>query len=164
MYMPTQSYPVFCTLQCFHLYAVTLIRFLRKVKSTTLCFWDWHGSGPEFAPSGLPACGILLSILQKSTLMEKLTKPTSGQMFHHSFSSWPNANCTRIPNDFKPVVTTYENFDVLGFPQDHPGRSKSDTYYLNGEHLLRTHTSAHEQQCFQSCKTPGYLITADVYR
>ncbi|EDK41114.2 hypothetical protein PGUG_05212 [Meyerozyma guilliermondii ATCC 6260] len=67
-------------------------------------------------------------------------------------------------NDFKPVVTTYENFDVLGFPQDHPGRSKSDTYYLNGEHLLRTHTSAHEQQCFQSCKTPGYLITADVYR
>ena len=44
-------------------------------------------------------------------------------------------------NDFKPVVTTYENFDVLGFPQDHPGRSKSDTYYLNGEHLLRTHSS-----------------------
>lgn len=67
-------------------------------------------------------------------------------------------------NDFKPVVTKFENFDVLGFPDDHPGRSKLDTYYLNKDHLLRTHTSAHENECFQNCKTPGYLITADVYR
>lgn len=67
-------------------------------------------------------------------------------------------------NDFKPTVTTFENFDVLGFPQDHPGRSKSDTYYLNKENLLRTHTSAHEIECFKTCKTPGYFITADVYR
>lgn len=66
--------------------------------------------------------------------------------------------------DFKPTVTTYQNFDVLGFPQDHPGRSKSDTYYLNKDHLLRTHTSAHEHECFQQSKTPGYFITADVYR
>ena len=67
-------------------------------------------------------------------------------------------------NDFKPTVTTFENFDVLGFPQDHPGRSKSDTYYLNKGNLLRTHTSAHEIECFKTCKTPGYFITADVYR
>ena len=39
-----------------------------------------------------------------------------------------------------------------------------NTYYLNRDHLLRTHTSAHEQQCFTECKTPGYLISADVYR
>lgn len=67
-------------------------------------------------------------------------------------------------NDFKPTVTTFENFDVLGFPKDHPGRSRSDTYYLNKDHLLRTHTSAHENECFTTCKTPGYFITADVYR
>lgn len=67
-------------------------------------------------------------------------------------------------NDFKPTVTTFQNFDILGFPQDHVGRSKSDTYYLNKDHLLRTHTSAHENECFQTCKTPGYFITADVYR
>lgn len=67
-------------------------------------------------------------------------------------------------NNFKPAVTTYQNFDVLGFPEDHPGRSKSDTYYLNKDNLLRTHTSAHELECFQTCETPGYLITADVYR
>lgn len=67
-------------------------------------------------------------------------------------------------DDFKPAVTTYENFDVLGFPEDHPGRSKSDTYYLNKTNLLRTHTLAHEAECFTSTKTPGYFITADVYR
>ncbi|WPK24600.1 hypothetical protein PUMCH_001879 [Australozyma saopauloensis] len=67
-------------------------------------------------------------------------------------------------NNFRPTVTTFQNFDVLGFPQDHPGRSKLDTYYLNKEHLLRTHTSAHEHECFQECETPGYFITADVYR
>lgn len=67
-------------------------------------------------------------------------------------------------NDFKPVVSTFENFDVLGFPKDHPGRSKTDTYYINKDTLLRTHTSAHEYECFKTCKTPGYLISADVYR
>ncbi|KAK6461106.1 hypothetical protein DFJ63DRAFT_320494 [Scheffersomyces coipomensis] len=67
-------------------------------------------------------------------------------------------------NDFKPGVTTYQNFDVLGFPQDHVGRSRSDTYYINKDNLLRTHTSAHEHECFRECKTPGYIISADVYR
>lgn len=67
-------------------------------------------------------------------------------------------------NEFTPVVSKFENFDQLGFPEDHPGRSKTDTYYLNKDTLLRTHTSAHETQCFKDCKTPGYLISADVYR
>ncbi|KAG0655778.1 phenylalanyl-tRNA synthetase alpha subunit, mitochondrial [Monosporozyma unispora] len=73
-------------------------------------------------------------------------------------------------NNFKPVVTKFQNFDSLGFPLDHPGRSKSDTYYINYNHLLRTHTSAHEMECFQTIKqdlttrSKGYLISADVYR
>ncbi|KAH3686613.1 hypothetical protein WICPIJ_002412 [Wickerhamomyces pijperi] len=67
-------------------------------------------------------------------------------------------------NDFKPVVSTYENFDSLGFPSDHPGRAKTDTYYLNETTLLRTHTSAHEKECFEMCPTEGYFISADVYR
>ncbi|XBW38165.1 hypothetical protein QEN19_003760 [Hanseniaspora menglaensis] len=70
-------------------------------------------------------------------------------------------------NDFTPVVTIKQNFDDLGFPKDHPGRSKSDTYYIDDEHLLRTHTSAHEIECFQKMKeldNNGYLISADVYR
>lgn len=67
-------------------------------------------------------------------------------------------------NEFEPVVSKFENFDVLGFPEDHVGRSKTDTYYLNKDTLLRTHTSAHESYCYKECPTPGYLISADVYR
>ncbi|KXH51240.1 phenylalanyl-tRNA synthetase [Colletotrichum simmondsii] len=67
-------------------------------------------------------------------------------------------------NTFDPVVTTHQNFDSLGFPLDHPGRAKSDTYYFNKDTLLRTHTSAHQAQTFQKNLSEGYLISADVYR
>ncbi|KAI0392483.1 phenylalanyl-tRNA synthetase mitochondrial precursor [Xylariaceae sp. FL0594] len=67
-------------------------------------------------------------------------------------------------DDLNPVVTTLQNFDSLGFPQDHPGRAKSDTYYINSETLLRTHTSAHQADMFRANQSDGYLISADVYR
>ncbi|KAI1769639.1 phenylalanyl-tRNA synthetase [Hypoxylon sp. FL1150] len=67
-------------------------------------------------------------------------------------------------NEFKPVVTTHQNFDSLGFPKDHPGRAKSDTYYINSNTLLRTHTSAHQADVFRADASEGYLISADVYR
>ncbi|KAL2149666.1 hypothetical protein VTH82DRAFT_8318 [Thermothelomyces myriococcoides] len=67
-------------------------------------------------------------------------------------------------NDFDPVVSTYENFDSLGFPPDHPGRARTDTYYINKDTLLRTHTSAHEAELFRASASGGYLISADVYR
>ncbi|KAK4162199.1 putative mitochondrial phenylalanyl-tRNA synthetase precursor [Cladorrhinum sp. PSN259] len=70
----------------------------------------------------------------------------------------------RTYNEFDPVVSTHENFDSLGFPPDHPGRAKTDTYYINSATLLRTHTSAHEAQLFRASASPGYLISADVYR
>lgn len=67
-------------------------------------------------------------------------------------------------NEFDPVVSTFENFDSLGFPPDHPGRARSDTYYINKDTLLRTHTSAHEAELFRARASGGYLISADVYR
>ncbi|RYO88244.1 hypothetical protein DL766_006276 [Monosporascus sp. MC13-8B] len=67
-------------------------------------------------------------------------------------------------NDFDPVVSTHQNFDSLGFPKDHPGRAKSDTYYINADTLLRTHTSAHQADTFRANLSDGYLISADVYR
>jgi phenylalanyl-tRNA synthetase alpha chain len=70
----------------------------------------------------------------------------------------------RYHNTFDPVVTTHQNFDSLGFPLDHPGRAKSDTYYVNASTLLRTHTSAHQAETFRANLSPGYLISADVYR
>jgi phenylalanyl-tRNA synthetase alpha chain len=66
--------------------------------------------------------------------------------------------------DFFPIVTTHQNFDSLGFPPDHPGRSKTDTYYMNKDTVLRTHTSAHQADVFRSNASDGFLISADVYR
>ena len=67
-------------------------------------------------------------------------------------------------NNFFPVVSTQQNFDSLGFPADHPGRSKTDTYYVNRETVLRTHTSAHQADVFRANESEGFLISADVYR
>ncbi len=61
------------------------------------------------------------------------------------------------------IVTTTQNFDDLGFAADHPGRSLTDSYYLNQTHMLRTHTSAHEVETFRS-GVDRWLLTADVYR
>ena len=62
-----------------------------------------------------------------------------------------------------PLVTPYQNFDSLSFPADHPGRARTDSYYLNRDLMLRTHTSAHEVDTFRS-GAPRWLLTADVYR
>lgn len=62
-----------------------------------------------------------------------------------------------------PVVTPYQNFDLLSFPPDHPGRSVTDSYYINNDVMLRTHTSAHEVDVFSRGETQ-WLLTADVYR
>jgi len=67
-------------------------------------------------------------------------------------------------NSFPPVVTTAQNFDSLGSPEDHPARSRTDTYYLNERTLLRTHTSAHQVDVFRLNDSEGWLISADVYR
>jgi len=39
------------------------------------------------------------------------------------------------------VVPTDMSFDLFDFPVDHPTRSKSDTYYVDDKHILRTHTT-----------------------
>lgn len=39
------------------------------------------------------------------------------------------------------IVRADTSFDLFDFPEDHPARSKSDTYYIDKEHILRTHTT-----------------------
>ena len=43
--------------------------------------------------------------------------------------------------DGPEVETEYNNFDALNIPGDHPARDMQDTFWLEGGHLLRTHTS-----------------------
>lgn len=66
-------------------------------------------------------------------------------------------------SSFSPLVTPFKNFDELSFPADHPGRSVTDSYYVNKDLMLRTHTSAHEVDVFKSGQNK-WLLTADVYR
>ncbi|KAJ1937505.1 phenylalanyl-tRNA synthetase alpha subunit, mitochondrial [Kickxella alabastrina] len=85
-------------------------------------------------------------------------------------------------DSLSPVVNTYQNFDSLGFAKDHPGRAASDTYYINADTLLRTHTSAHQLELLAAGKQSNagilaqarnaqaapanecFLVAADVYR
>ncbi|MFA6006352.1 MAG: hypothetical protein WC764_01340 [Candidatus Paceibacterota bacterium] len=37
------------------------------------------------------------------------------------------------------IVSTHILFDLFNMPPEHPARSKSDTYYVDDDHVLRTH-------------------------
>ncbi|MEK7634535.1 MAG: hypothetical protein AAB396_01455 [Patescibacteria group bacterium] len=43
--------------------------------------------------------------------------------------------------DAPEIVRADVSFDLFNFPPDHPARSKSDTYYADDSHILRTHTT-----------------------
>lgn len=43
--------------------------------------------------------------------------------------------------DAPEVMDTHIVFDLFGFPADHPARSRSDSYFVDDTHLLRTHTT-----------------------
>jgi len=68
-----------------------------------------------------------------------------------------------IKSDLHPIVATENNFDALLIPPDHVSRSKSDTYYLDKNTVLRTHTSAHQTALLKS-GIDRFLVTGDVYR
>ena len=39
------------------------------------------------------------------------------------------------------IVPADVSFDLFNFPKDHPARSRSDTYFVDEENILRTHTT-----------------------
>ena len=76
---------------------------------------------------------------------------------------WQKRNGFKTHDNLDPIVPTMDNFDSLLIPPDHVSRGKSDTYYLDNETVLRTHTSAHQTTMLnagQDC----FLVTGDVYR
>ncbi len=48
-----------------------------------------------------------------------------------------NFAVVRVPE----IVPAKEAFDLFNFPPDHPARSRSDTYYVNDDYVLRPHTT-----------------------
>lgn len=66
-------------------------------------------------------------------------------------------------DELSEVVNVENNFDLLLIPEGHPSRSKSDTYYLDETYVLRTHTSAHQNELLKAGEK-HFLVTGDVYR
>jgi phenylalanyl-tRNA synthetase alpha chain len=63
------------------------------------------------------------------------------------------------------VEDDFHNFEALNLPPGHPARDASDTFYLGGKLLLRTHTSPVQIRTMQSVKPPIRMICPGrVYR
>ena len=63
------------------------------------------------------------------------------------------------------VETDYHNFEALNIPPDHPARDMQDTFYVDGGHVLRTHTSNVQIRAMTG-RTPPFRFIAPgrVYR
>ena len=63
------------------------------------------------------------------------------------------------------VETDYYNFESLNIPKDHPARDMQDTFYLEDNKLLRTHTSPMQIRIMENNKPPIKIIShGKVYR
>ncbi len=56
------------------------------------------------------------------------------------------------------VELDYYNFEALNIPKDHPARDDQDSFYINKEILLRTHTSPVEIRVMEKQQPPIRMI------
>ena len=59
----------------------------------------------------------------------------------------------------REVETTHYNFDLLNFPPAHPTRSPRQTFFLNGDVLLRTETSPSQIHELEEHEPPLYMVS-----
>lgn len=52
------------------------------------------------------------------------------------------------------LESDFNNFGALNFPEDHPARDMQDTFFINKDFLMRTHTSPVQIRLMQSKKPP----------
>ena len=63
------------------------------------------------------------------------------------------------------VETDYNNFEALNFPPDHPARDMQDTFFVEGGHVLRTHTSPVQIRAMTGRQPPfRFIAIGRVYR
>jgi phenylalanyl-tRNA synthetase alpha chain len=61
--------------------------------------------------------------------------------------------------DGNEVATVWENFDALTQPLNHPSRSKHETFYLDDDTVLRTHTSPDQIRAMLARTPPIYIVS-----
>jgi phenylalanyl-tRNA synthetase alpha chain len=57
------------------------------------------------------------------------------------------------------IETDHYNFSALNFPPDHPARDMQDTFFIEGDRLLRTHTTPVQVRVLEKQKPPIKIIT-----
>jgi phenylalanyl-tRNA synthetase alpha chain len=63
------------------------------------------------------------------------------------------------------VETVYYNFDALNHDPAHPARSRSDTFYVDDDTVLRTHTSPMQIRAMEQWPPPiSIIVPGRVYR
>tara|TARA_B100001142_G_C14312083_1_gene647029 strand:+ start:728 stop:1750 length:1023 start_codon:yes stop_codon:yes gene_type:complete len=63
------------------------------------------------------------------------------------------------------IDTDFYNFEALNIPKNHPARDMQDTFYINSELLLRTHTSSTQIHFMEKNNPPIRIISPGrVYR
>ena len=67
--------------------------------------------------------------------------------------------------DGPEIEDDYHNFTALNIPESHPARAMHDTFYLNKEYVLRTHTSSVQIRYMENNLPPLKIISPGrVYR
>lgn len=67
--------------------------------------------------------------------------------------------------DGPEIEDNYHNFEALNIPEHHPARAMHDTFYFNGDSLLRTHTSTVQIRYMKEQQPPVAIIAPGrVYR
>ncbi|MDO9189228.1 MAG: phenylalanine--tRNA ligase subunit alpha [Sulfurimicrobium sp.] len=63
------------------------------------------------------------------------------------------------------IETDFYNFTALNIPENHPARAMHDTFYVDAQHVLRTHTSPVQVRYMQNNPPPLKIIAPGrVYR
>ena len=129
---------------------------------------------------------LLRSSIQKSfdqiNLIKNKTKNSSDIDFTLPGNHFFEGNIhpiTKVLNDISDIFKSigfsvfsgdeiedeFYNFEALNIPKHHPARDMQDTYYLNNEKLLRTHTSASQIHFMENNSPPVKIISPGrVYR
>lgn len=63
-----------------------------------------------------------------------------------------------IIEDFDEIVTEYQCFESVNVPKNHPARDMQDTYYLENGQVLKTHTSAAQNDIMKKYGAPLRVI------
>ena len=67
--------------------------------------------------------------------------------------------------DGPEIETDFHNFTALNIPDNHPARAMHDTFYVDAQHVLRTHTSPVQIHYMQAHQPPIKIIAPGrVYR